>query len=97
MIASSSHIRRFNLLYLEEGEHYIKEFHAEVKHYDVQKSQIQKVEAKLHFCSRSLIVEPIQTVTGADHSLSLYKYLFRNIVKEPTFNSKCLKQMYIFL
>jgi hypothetical protein len=40
MIASSSHIRRFNLLYLEEGEHYIKEFHAELKHFDVQKGAV---------------------------------------------------------
>jgi len=88
MIASSSHIRRFNLLYLEEGEHYIKEFHAEVRHFDLQYMAMKKVEAKLHFCSRSLIVEPIQTVTGADHSMSLFKYLFRNFAKEPQMNSK---------
>lgn len=49
---------------------------------------MKKVEAKLHFCSRSLIIEPIQTVTGADHSMSLFKYLFRNFVKEPQLNSK---------
>jgi len=36
MIATSGMNRRFNLLYLEEGEQYIKEFTADVKYYDIQ-------------------------------------------------------------
>jgi len=89
MIASSSHIRRFNLLYLEEGEQYIKEFPAEVRHYDIQYTAFKKIEAKLHFCSRSLIVEPIGGgVSAGDHSMSLFKYHFRNFTREPSLNSK---------
>lgn len=58
----------------------------------------KKIEAKLHFCSRSLIVEPIQAISGAgDHSLSLFKYLFRNFVKEPQYNSKLLDVVYLCL
>jgi hypothetical protein len=94
MIASSSHVRRFNLLYLEEGEHYIKEFHAELRHFDLGQQAMKKAEAKLHFCSRSLIIEPILNVSGAEHSMSLFKYLYRNFVKEPTFNGKCSKQQH---
>ena len=78
------------MLYLEEGEQYIKEFHTELRHFDIQYMAMKKIEAKLHFCSRSLIVEPIQTVSGAGgHSMSLFKYLFKNFVREPQL-SKCL-------
>ena len=31
MIASQGHVKKFNLLLLEEGESYIKEFHADVR------------------------------------------------------------------
>ena len=36
MIASQAHVKKFNLLYLEEGESYIKEFHADVRQFDLQ-------------------------------------------------------------
>ncbi len=35
MIASQGHVKKFNLLFLEEGESYIKEFHADVKQFDL--------------------------------------------------------------
>ena len=38
MIASQSHVNKFNLLYLEEGESYIKEFHADIQQFDLTNS-----------------------------------------------------------
>ena len=35
MIASQGHVKKFNLLFLEEGESYIKEFHADIRQYDL--------------------------------------------------------------
>ena len=35
MIASQGHIKKFNLLHLEEGESYIKEFHADIRQFDI--------------------------------------------------------------
>ena len=35
MIASQGHIKKFNLLHLEEGESYIKEFHADIQQFDL--------------------------------------------------------------
>jgi len=36
MIASQGHVKKFNLLHLEEGESYIKEFHADIRQFDLQ-------------------------------------------------------------
>ena len=36
MIASTGHVKKFNLLFLEEGESYIKEFHADVRQFDLK-------------------------------------------------------------
>jgi hypothetical protein len=34
MISTFSHVRKFNLLYLEEGEQYISELAAQVRYFD---------------------------------------------------------------
>ena len=36
MIASQGHVKKFDLLFLEEGESYIKEFQADIRQYDLQ-------------------------------------------------------------
>ena len=36
MIASQGHVKKFNLLFLEEGESYIKEFQADIRQFDIK-------------------------------------------------------------
>ena len=45
------------MLYLEEGEHYIQDFYGHIKYYDFIYKAYRDTEAKLHLCSRSLILE----------------------------------------
>lgn len=77
MQAQSIH-QKFDLLFLEEGEHYVQDFFGKVRYYDFMTHTYRDAEAQLHFCSRSLIVEfPKQP------SLPLYKYLIRYMTKQP--------------
>ena len=36
MIASQGHVKKFDLLFLEEGESYIKEFSADIRQFDIR-------------------------------------------------------------
>lgn len=73
MISTYGHHRKFNLLYLEEGEQYLCELAAQVRCYDTQYSSYRKFDCSLHFCSRSLLIEP------HDDQKSIYKYLFKHL------------------
>jgi hypothetical protein len=49
--------KKFNLLYLEEGEQYIQDFFGKVRFFDLISQSYRTSEAILHFSSRSIIVE----------------------------------------
>jgi hypothetical protein len=73
MISTAGHNRRFNLLYLEEGEQYITEFEAQVRYFDTKYNNYKKGDCSLHFCSRSILIEP------HEESKPIYKYLYKYI------------------
>mgnify|MGYP004243037701 CR=1 FL=1 len=78
MIATGSLLHRFNLLHLEENEHYIKDFQASVRYFDVNYNNYKSAKATVHFCSRSLLVELV-----TDQQAPIYKLLFKYMAKEP--------------
>jgi hypothetical protein len=79
MISTFGHRRKFNLLYLEEGEQYISELAAQVRYFDTQYQSYRKLDCSLHFCSRSLLIEP------HEDGKSIQKYLFKFIKDLPTY------------
>ena len=70
--------KKFNLLYLEEGEHYIQDFFGKCRYFDTTTQSYREAEAMLHFSSRSIIVE-----FQKDPNLPLYKYLLKFFKQEP--------------
>ena len=83
MIASSqAQLKKFNLLHLEEGEAYVKEFlNVTVKQFDPTKwsQSTEFKQAKVHLGSRGLIVE---LAVNNESRASLIKYLFKNFTKD---------------
>ena len=73
------HQKKFNLLYLEEGEHYIQDFFGKVRYFDVHTNSYRVEEAVVHFCSRSLIID-----LSKSQNKPMYKYLLKYFLKEPT-------------
>lgn len=69
--------KKFNLLFLEEGEHYIQDFFGKVRYYDFYSNMYRAQDVTLHFCSRSVIVE------FKDSTKPLFKYLIKNFSEEP--------------
>ncbi len=68
---------RFNLLYMQEGEEYIKDFQGSFKLTNpVTHSEISE-SGTIHFCSHSVILEPENT------SLPIFKYLFKYMKSKP--------------
>jgi hypothetical protein len=65
--------KRFNLLFLEEGELYIQDFFGKARFYDIHSHSYRTLEVLIHFCSRSIIIE-----FNKDPSQPLYKYLIKN-------------------
>ena len=57
MLSVGSTFKKFNLLFLEEGEVYIQDFFGKVRYYDVNSESYRTGEAVIHFCSRSIILE----------------------------------------
>ena len=81
---------RFNLLHLQEGEEYIKDFQGTFKFYNPETNSDVSESGTIHFCSRSLILEP------ETNSMPLFKYLFKHIKKSPELTSyKASKAMVI--
>ena len=78
MISTASHARKFNLLYLEEGEQYISELAAQVRCFDTQFNSYRKFDCSVHFCTRSLLIEP------HEDAKPIYKYLFKHLATLPT-------------
>lgn len=70
--------KKFNLLYLEEGEHYIQDFFGKIRYYDFYTSQYRAHEVMIHFCSRSVIIE-----FSKDNNKPLLKYLVKYFSEEP--------------
>ena len=70
--------KKFNLLFLEEGEYYIQDFFGKVRYYDWDTCVYRTQEVMLHFCSRSIIVE-----FSKDTTKPLLKYLIKNFKEEP--------------
>mmetsp|Transcript_21956 Transcript_21956/g.21156 ORF Transcript_21956/g.21156 Transcript_21956/m.21156 type:complete len:100 (+) Transcript_21956:3-302(+) len=85
MIGFGQQQKKFDLLFLEEGEQYIKDFIGTVRYHDTSTSQKKESPAIIHFCSRSLIIEIV-----GDVSQPLYKYLFKFFAHEPTLVSDSL-------
>ena len=73
--------KKFNMLFLEEGEQYIYDFYGNVRFFDVISQGYRESEAIIHFSSRSLILEFQQ-----DPNQPLYKYLLRYFKSEPQFD-----------
>jgi hypothetical protein len=80
MLGFSKQQRRFDLLYLEEGEQYVKDFTGSVHYFDVLSQDYREASATIHFCSRSLIIE-----LDTDTPHPIYKYLFKFFTQEPDF------------
>jgi hypothetical protein len=76
----------FNLLYLEEGEHYIQDFFGRVSFYDLTSSSYRVAQAIIHFSSRSLIIDI------KDPNQPLYKYLLKNFAREPTLDRRVIQK-----
>ena len=81
MLGIGNTLKKFNLLFLEEGEHYIQDFFGRVRYYDLYAQTHRVQEALIHFCSRSIIIE-----FSKDPTQPLYKYLLKNFKKEPFLN-----------
>lgn len=82
MISTFSHARKFSLLFLEEGEQYISELSASVRCFDTQYSQYRKFDCSVHFCSRSLLIEP------HEDQKPIYKYLYKFLATPPTYRQQ---------
>ena len=78
---TSSHHKKFNLLFTEEGEQYIQDFFGKIRYFDVHSKVYRTQQAIIHFCSRSVVIE-----FNKDPSQPLYKYLLKFFSKEPFFN-----------
>ena len=87
MISTYSHARKFNLLFLEEGEQYISELAAQVRCFDTQYSSYRKFDCSVHFCSRSLLIEP------HEDSKPIYKYLFKFLNTLPVHSKTHLSKL----
>eukprot|EP00347_Sterkiella_histriomuscorum_P003989 403362173 len=85
MLGIGQQQKRFDLLFLEEGEQYIKDFYGPVKFFDVKNMEYREANAFIHFCSRSIVLE-----IENEQSQPIYKYLFKYFALEPSFqgNSK---------
>ena len=83
MLSTSGPTSRFNLLYLEEGEQYITAFRAQVRYFDTDLNKHNRTQGTVHFCSRSLLIEPDEATKP------IYKYLYKFITQGP-FYSKIL-------
>ena len=78
----NNNLKKFNLLFLEEGEHYIQDFFGKARYFDINSNSYRTGEAVIHFCSRSVILE-----FPKDSKQPLYKYLLKFFKKEPYFNN----------
>jgi len=80
MLSTQGPTSRFNLLYLEEGEQYIAAFRAQVRYFDTDLNKHNRSTGTLHFCSRSLLVEP------DEGSKPIFKYLYKFISSGPFYS-----------
>lgn len=80
MLSTSGPTRRFNLLYLEEGEHYITAFNCQFRYFDTDLNKHNRASGCIHFCSRSLLIEPDESTKP------IYKYLYKFISQGPSYS-----------
>lgn len=68
---------RFNLLHLQEGEEYLKDYQGSFKFVNPETGADISENGTVHLCSHSVILE------AENSSISLYKYLFRFMTSGP--------------
>ena len=73
--------KRFSLLFLEEGEDYIKDSLCLRHHPDLYPDKRQE-KGRIHICTRSIIFEPV------DPETAIVRYSYRDIEKLPEESSK---------
>ena len=99
MIPTGAKTSQFNLLFLDEGELYIKDYQGKVQLIDPKDQQLRlpfihiytyrKEEAVIHFCSHSLMIEG-----GADDQC-IWKYYFKFMTSPPALISRIYIYIYI--
>jgi len=68
---------RFNLLHLQEGEDYLKDYQGSFKFANPETGADISENGTVHLCSHSIILE------AENNSISLYKYLFKFMTSKP--------------